>query len=76
MLSKDSFDITLRLRLRHRAGSLAELAATIADADALIGDVTTERLADRDSIRLVTIESTDQAHANRVVSTVRALDHV
>lgn len=76
MLRSDSFDVTLRLRLQHRPGSLAELAATIARADALIGDITTERIAERDSTRLVTIETLDQAHADRVVATIRGLDHV
>jgi malate dehydrogenase (oxaloacetate-decarboxylating) len=76
MLRKDSFDITLRLRLRHRAGELARVARTIADAEGVIGDVTTERLAEMDSVRLVTVEATDEEQAARVVSAVRSLPDV
>lgn len=76
MLRKESFDMTLRLRLRHRSGELARVAATIAAAEGVIGDVATERLTEVDSVRLVTVEATDEAHAMRIVDSVRALPEV
>jgi malate dehydrogenase (oxaloacetate-decarboxylating) len=71
---KNSIDTVLRLRLRHRPGQLARLAAAVAEANALLGDITTLRIGEEDSVRDVTIETADEAHTERVIAAVRAVD--
>lgn len=71
-----SFDLTLRVRLRHRSGELARLATAIAEASAVIGDIATEHLSASDSVRLLTVEATDEAHSLRVLEVIRGLPDV
>src|SRR5262245_53210067 len=71
---KNSIDTVLRLRLRHRPGQLARLATAVAEANALLGDITTLRIGEEDSVRDVTIETADEAHTERVIAAVRAVD--
>jgi malate dehydrogenase (oxaloacetate-decarboxylating) len=49
-------DVTLRIRMPHRSGTLAKIAAEIGNAGGLIGDVTTLHSDSTYSVRDVTIE--------------------
>lgn len=50
-------DVTLRIRMPHRAGTLAKIAAEIGKAGAVIGDITTDHTDSNYSLRDITIES-------------------
>jgi malate dehydrogenase (oxaloacetate-decarboxylating) len=52
-------DVTLRIRMPHRPGTLARIAATIGRYGAVIGDLTTIHTDSRTSLRDVTIEQSD-----------------
>ena len=49
-------DVTLRIRMPHRPGTLAKIASAIGRAGAVIGDLTTIHTDSRYSLRDVTIE--------------------
>jgi malate dehydrogenase (oxaloacetate-decarboxylating) len=71
-----SIDTVLCVRLKHRPGHLARLAAAIADEGALLGEITTTRVGEEDTVREITIETLTDAQTGRVVERVRALDGV
>ena len=73
-MKKTSIDTVLKVRLRHRPGQLAKLALAVAKEEGLLGDITTIRIGEDDTIREVTIESVDEAHTERVIAAVRAVD--
>lgn len=52
-----SSDVTLRIRMPHRAGTLAKVAAEIGKAGAVIGDLTTVHTDSIYSLRDITIET-------------------
>lgn len=54
-----SSDVTLRIRMPHRAGTLAKISAEIGRAGAVIGDLTTVHTDSIYSLRDVTIETTE-----------------
>ena len=62
-------DVTLRVRMPHRAGTLARITAEIGKAGALIGDVTTIHTDSAYSLRDLTIEprSTDVAALTKAI---------
>jgi malate dehydrogenase (oxaloacetate-decarboxylating) len=67
-------DTVVRVRVEHRPGQLARLAAEIAEAGALIGEVTTVRLGEAgSSIRDITIETKDDEHTASVMAALRKL---
>ena len=69
-------DTVLRVRTQHRPGQLAALATAVAQAGALIGEITTLRREGDLSVRDITVETIDEAHTDRVVSALRATDGV
>jgi malate dehydrogenase (oxaloacetate-decarboxylating) len=71
---KHSIDTTLRLKLLHRPGQIARVSGALADAGALIGEITTLSIGEEHSIRDVTVETADEAHTERVIAAVRAVD--
>jgi malate dehydrogenase (oxaloacetate-decarboxylating) len=71
-----AMDCTYRLRAPHRLGSLAAVASAIAEQEAVIGDVRTVTLAQRESIREITVEVRDQAHAEELAEVLGALEGV
>jgi len=75
-MRKTSLDTVLRIRSRHRVGQLARLATAIAEQGGLLGDITTLRGGETDSLREVTIETEDEAHRDRVIEAVRKVDGV
>ena len=75
-MRKYSHDTIVRVRLRHRPGQLARLAAALADAGALIGEIGTVQIGENDTVRDVTVETSDEAHTARVLDAIRALPDV
>jgi malate dehydrogenase (oxaloacetate-decarboxylating) len=75
-MRKQSIDTVLHVKLKHRPGQLARLAAAIAAEGALLGDITTLRLGEEDTVREVTIETDDEAHTERVIKAAREVDGV
>ncbi|HRI63996.1 MAG TPA: NAD(P)-dependent oxidoreductase [Polyangium sp.] len=57
-------------------GQLVRLATAIAEQGGLLGDITTLRGGETDSLREVTIETEDEAHRDRVIEAVRKVDGV
>jgi malate dehydrogenase (oxaloacetate-decarboxylating) len=75
-MRKQSIDTVLNVKLKHRPGQLARFAAAVADQGGLLGDITTLRLGQDDTVREVTIETEDDAQTERVIKAVRAVDGV
>jgi malate dehydrogenase (oxaloacetate-decarboxylating) len=75
-VSKTAIDTVLRLRLRHRPGELARVAAAIAQEQALLGEILTLRIGEKDTLRDVTVETRTEEHTQRVIEAVRSLDGV
>lgn len=73
-MRKYSHDVVLRVRIQHRPGQLARLATTLAEQGALLGDIATHHLGERDTVRDVTVEADDEAHVARVVEAIRGLE--
>jgi malate dehydrogenase (oxaloacetate-decarboxylating) len=69
-------DYTYRIQLPHRPGQLARVAGTIAEANGLIGDVTTVTVGSEASIREMTIEVEDRDQAERIAEMLRSLEGV
>ncbi len=64
-------DVTLRIRMPHRPGTLARIAAEIGKAGALIGDLQTQHTDSRYSVRDITIE-TEGADVEALAKTIVA----
>lgn len=75
-MRKTSLDTVLRVKCRHRVGQLARLATAVAEEGGLLGDITTLRSGETDTLREVTVETSDEAQRDRVIATVRAVDGV
>ena len=71
-----SLDYTYRIQAPHRPGSLARVTGAIGEGEGLIGDVTTLNVGREASIREITIEVTNHAHAARVADHINGLDGV
>jgi malate dehydrogenase (oxaloacetate-decarboxylating) len=71
---KTSVDTVLRVRLKHRVGQLARVAAAIAGEGGLLGDITTLRIGEEDTVRELTVESESDEHAARVVAAVQRVE--
>lgn len=59
----------------HRAGQLAKLATAIGDVGGLIGEVAIVSFGEQDTLRDIIVETADDAHTQRVVAAIRALDN-
>jgi malate dehydrogenase (oxaloacetate-decarboxylating) len=75
-MRKYSVDTTVRVRLLHRAGALADLATAIGDAGGLLGEIRIVSFGERDTVRDLVIETADDAHTERVLAAIRALGQV
>src|SRR4051794_5774939 len=73
-MKKTSIDTVLRMRLKHRPGQLARVAAAIAEEQGLLGDITTLRIGEDDTVREVTVETSDDEQTQRLIAAVRAVD--
>lgn len=75
-MKKQSIDTVLRLRLKHRPGQLARVATVVAEERALLGEITTLRIGEDDTVRDVTIETESEEQAAQVVEAVKRLEGV
>jgi malate dehydrogenase (oxaloacetate-decarboxylating) len=75
-MRKYSIDTTLRVRIRHLPGALAKLAAAIGDTGGLLGQITIASFGENDTVRDVVVETADEAHTQRVIAAIGALDQV
>ena len=75
-MRKYSHDVVLRLRIPHRPGQLAAIAASIAEHGALLGDIATHSVGEHDTVRDLTVEGRDEAHIEAVKHAIRGLDGV
>lgn len=71
-----ALDYTYRIQLPHRPGQLARVAGAIAEGDGLIGNVTTINVGRDQSVREITLEVADRAHADEVHRLLDRLDGV
>src|ERR1700683_4351654 len=69
-------DCTYRLQIPHRAGQLARVAGSIAEANGLIGDVVTISVGRERSDREITVEVRDSEHAERIAAALNELGDV
>jgi len=71
-----ALDVTFHVQIPHRPGQLARVATAIAQQGGVIGDLKTVSLAPEASIREITIELRDPAHAWEVANSLNALEGV
>jgi malate dehydrogenase (oxaloacetate-decarboxylating) len=70
------FSETLRVRLENHPGVFARLAAAIAGADGLLGDIDLVTVDNGTKIRDVTVLADDAEHMRRIVAAVRQTDGI
>ena len=71
-----SFSATLRVHLDNEPGSFARLAGAIGAAGGLLGAIDLVRVERGKKVRDITVLAGDDAHVERIVDAVRALDGV
>jgi malate dehydrogenase (oxaloacetate-decarboxylating) len=71
-----SFSATLRVHLDNRPGSFARLASAIGEAGGLLGAIDLVRVERGKKVRDVTVLADDEAHIERIVGAVRAVDGI
>jgi malate dehydrogenase (oxaloacetate-decarboxylating) len=69
-------DCTYRIEIPHRPGQLARVAGAIASENGLIGDFVTITIGRERTVREITVEVRDAAHAEAVAAALRALDDI
>jgi malate dehydrogenase (oxaloacetate-decarboxylating) len=75
-MRKYSVDTTVRVRVLHRAGALAELASAIGEAGGLLGEISIASYGENDTVRDLVVETADDAHTERMVAAIRRLADV
>jgi malate dehydrogenase (oxaloacetate-decarboxylating) len=75
-MRKYSFDLVARVKMAHRPGQMARFAAAVADVGALLGEISTVLVGERDTTRDITLECSDESHTKRVLDAVRAVEGV
>lgn len=68
--------ITVRLRLNHTPGLLAQVTAAIADSGGNIGAIDIIRVEGKSIIRDITIDTTDEEHAEIICTAISHLEGV
>ena len=71
-----SFSTILRVRLPDAAGSFARVATAIGDQGASLGSIDLVRVEQAHKVRDVTVLAEDEAHIERVVAAVGAVEGV
>ena len=69
-------DCTYRIEIPHRPGQLARVAGAIASENGLIGDFVTITIGRERTVREITVEVRDAAHAEAVAAALRALEGI
>jgi len=75
-MKSNSIDTVLELRLRHEPGTLARLAAAIAEQGGLLCEIETLRIGDEQTLREITVETRSTADVARVIAAVEKVDGV
>src|SRR3712207_1245813 len=68
------FSLTLRVRSDHRPGMLGRVATAIGEAGGTIGDVELIDYDEGRTVRDITVDAGDEAHAQGIVDAVRSVD--
>jgi len=63
----------LQVRLRHEPGTLARVAAAIADHGGLLCEIETLRIGDEYTLREITVETDTEQQIDRVIAAVRSV---
>ncbi|HWK29339.1 MAG TPA: NAD-dependent malic enzyme [Solirubrobacter sp.] len=71
-----SYSFTMRIELRQLPGAFAQVAGAIGAEGAILGAIDLVRVSRHVVTRDVTVACVDAAHAERVVTAIRALDGV
>jgi malate dehydrogenase (oxaloacetate-decarboxylating) len=71
-----SFSAILRVRLDDEPGTFGRVATAIGAAGALLGAIDLVRVEDRHKVRDITVLAEDEAHVERIVGAVEAVDGV
>jgi len=75
-MKSNSIDTVLEVRLRHEPGTLARLAAAIAEQGGLLCEIETLRIGDEQTLREITVETHSTADVARVIAAVEKVDGV
>jgi len=75
-MKSNSIDTVLEVRLRHEAGTLARVAAAIAQHGGLLCEIETLRIGDEHTLREITVETHSDAEIARVIAAVKSVDGV
>ena len=71
-----SFSATLRVHIDNQPGSFARLASAIGEEGGLLGAIDLVRVEKGKKIRDVTVLADDEAHMQRIVEAVRAMEGI
>ena len=71
-----SYSLTIRAVIPHEPGQFARVAAAIGDADAVLGAIDLVRVEDQTVVRDISVLCADEAHGERVVDAIRAIDGI
>jgi malate dehydrogenase (oxaloacetate-decarboxylating) len=66
----------LEVRLRHEPGTLARLAAAIAEHEGLLCEIVTNRVGDEHTQREITVETDTSEQVTNIIAAIRALPGV
>ena len=69
-------DVTYHLRWPYRSGELAQIATRISEYGGLIGDILTINIARHETVREITVELRDEAHAESLAAGLSGLANV
>ena len=75
-MKSNSIDTVLKVRLRHEPGTLARLAAAIAEQGGLLCEIETLRIGDEQTLREITVETHNPSDIERVIAAVGQVDGV
>ena len=73
LLRNDSIDTVLEVRLRHEPGTLALVAAAIAEKNGLLCEIETIRILDEYTHREITIETTSAEQITAIVTSIESI---
>jgi malate dehydrogenase (oxaloacetate-decarboxylating) len=71
-----SYSITMRLRYPNEIGLFSRVASAISEVGGDIGAIDIVRASPEEMVRDLTINASDDLHADRIVARVRAVPHV
>ena len=75
-MRKYSIDTTLRVRVPHRTGQLARVAAAIGEQGGLLGELSIVSYGEHDTVRDLTVETADDARTAAVIAAIRGLSGI